>query len=150
MGVLLSELLVPGWADSGIVSSSSSSGSSSSSSSSGSSGAGVMIGLREVTCLEGEVNAMSLPCHSADPEIFFAEDLETIARAKRACGACPMARACLEGALSRSEPCGVWGGQLFDNGRVISQKRGVGRPRLTLETQLDINSEAELMDERVA
>ena len=141
MGVLLSELLVPGWADSRNVSSSSSSSCSST---------GVMIGLREVTCLEGEVNAMSLPCHSADPEIFFAEDLETIARAKRACGACPMVRACLEGALSRSEPCGVWGGQLFDNGRVISQKRGVGRPRLTLETQLDADSEAELMDERVA
>ena len=114
MGVLLSELLVPGWADSSLESSSTNS----------------MIGLREVTSREGDAEAVNLPCHNADPEMFFAEDLETIARAKSACNACPMMMACLEGALSRSEPCGVWGGQLFDDGRVVAQKRGVGRPRL--------------------
>ena len=106
MGVLLSELLVPGWADSES-----------------------MIGIREITSLEGEAGSFDLPCHTADPEIFFAEDMQTIARAKSACGGCPMKAACLEGALSRNEPCGVWGGELFDNGRIISQKRTVGRPR---------------------
>ena len=132
MGVLLSELLVPGWADSSLESSSESSSERSRS--------GSMIGLREVTSLQGELGSLNLPCHNADPEIFFAEDVETISRAKQACGACPMMVACLEGALSRAEPCGVWGGQLFDEGRVISQKRGVGRPRLN----------AEIMGERVA
>ena len=128
MGVLLIELLVPGWADSSLEGSSESSRS------------GSMIGLREVTSLQGELDSLNLPCHNADPEIFFAEDVETISRAKQACAACPMMVACLEGALSRAEPCGVWGGQLFDEGRVISQKRGVGRPRLN----------AEIMGERVA
>ena len=52
--------------------------------------------------------------------------------------------ACLEGALSRSEPCGVWGGQLFDDGRVVAQKRGVGRPRLHAAP------ESEFLNERVA
>ena len=106
MGVLLSELLVPGWADS------------------------ELIGLRDVTSLEGEVGAFDLPCHTLDPEIFFAEDTALIARAKSACGSCLMKSACLAGALSRSEPCGVWGGELFDNGVVVAQKRTVGRPRL--------------------
>ncbi len=129
MGVLLSELLVPGWADS--QSSSQSFGQSSSQSSSQK-----MIGLREVTSLQGEVGSFDLPCHSADPEIFFAEDMATIERAKSACGGCPMKAACLEGALSRNEPCGVWGGQLFDDGRVVMQKRGVGRPRMVRENEL--------------
>lgn len=106
MGVLLSELLVPGWADSQS-----------------------MIGIREVTTLQGEVDAVDLPCHTADPEIFFSEDMATIARAKQACSGCPLIATCLEGALSRQEPCGVWGGELFDNGRVVAQKRTVGRPR---------------------
>ncbi len=121
MGVLLSELLVPGWADSQSSSQSSSQ---------------KMIGLREVTSLQGEVGSFDLPCHSADPEIFFAEDMATIERAKSACGGCPMKAACLEGALSRNEPCGVWGGQLFDDGRVVMQKRGVGRPRMVRENEL--------------
>jgi hypothetical protein len=41
-----------------------------------------------------------------------------------------MRAACLEGALSRSEPCGVWGGELFEDGKVIQTKRAPGRPRL--------------------
>jgi len=41
-----------------------------------------------------------------------------------------MKAACLEGALSRQEPCGVWGGELFSEGAVIERKRKAGRPRL--------------------
>jgi WhiB family redox-sensing transcriptional regulator len=37
--------------------------------------------------------------------------------------------ACLEGALERREPWGVWGGELFLNGRILAQKRRRGRPR---------------------
>jgi WhiB family redox-sensing transcriptional regulator len=124
MGILLSELLVPGWADSEN-----------------------MIGLKEITSLQGEEGAMELPCHTADPEIFFAEDMATIARAKSACAACPMKVACLDGALSRGEPCGVWGGQLFDNGRVVSQKRTVGRPRV-INSDDPIQVEIDLLNER--
>ncbi len=53
---------------------------------------------------------------------------KSIAQAKALCGACPMKARCLEGALSRAEPCGVWGGELFDEGQVIQSKRLPGRP----------------------
>ena len=122
MGVLLSELLVPGWADSES-----------------------MIGIREITVLQGDEGVSELPCHTADPEIFFAEDASTIARAKLACAGCPMKAACLEGALSRSEPCGVWGGELFDQGRVIQAKRLPGRPSAaSLATSVEVTHAPEL------
>jgi len=60
--------------------------------------------------------------------IFFSEDLGDIAAAKRVCASCPVLSPCLEGALTRGEPCGVWGGQLFINGRLVAQKRRRGRP----------------------
>ena len=49
--------------------------------------------------------------------------------AKDLCTACPMRARCLEGALSREEPWGVWGGEIFDNGQVVQAKRQPGRPR---------------------
>lgn len=61
-------------------------------------------------------------------DLFFAEELSGIAAAKRICAECPVIAPCLEGAISRAEPCGVWGGQLFSNGRVLAQKRRRGRP----------------------
>ena len=69
-----------------------------------------------------------IPCHTADPELFFSEEKEAIAQAKALCGGCPMKAKCLTGALSRAEPAGVWGGELFDDGQVIQAKRMPGRP----------------------
>jgi WhiB family transcriptional regulator, redox-sensing transcriptional regulator len=63
--------------------------------------------------------------------LFFSPDVADINRAKAICMGCPVAQACLDGALARREPCGVWGGQLFDHGRVILSKRPRGRPRRT-------------------
>ena len=60
--------------------------------------------------------------------LFFSEELEDIAAAKRICAACPVLEQCLEGALARKEPLGVWGGQLFQNGRILLAKRRRGRP----------------------
>ncbi len=60
-------------------------------------------------------------------ELFFSEDLHDIARAKHLCSSCPVRLRCLQGALQRAEPCGVWGGELFENGR-IAHKRRRGRP----------------------
>ncbi len=60
--------------------------------------------------------------------LFFSEELPDIVAAKRICAECPVIAPCLEGAISRAEPCGVWGGQLFSNGRVLAQKRRRGRP----------------------
>jgi WhiB family redox-sensing transcriptional regulator len=130
MSVLFSELLVPGWAE----------------------GPTAKIGLGDVTWAFDQAPAITykdykrtdnsmvavssaiktvpvvIPCHSADPELFFSESQEVIAQAKTLCSGCPMKAKCLTGALSRAEPAGVWGGELFDDGQVIQAKRMPGRP----------------------
>ncbi len=103
MTVLYSELQVAGWADQ-------------------------YIGLDDVTYTSDNAKAFTLPCHNADPETFFADSDLEIAFAKSLCGACPMKAACLEGAIDRAEPCGVWGGELIEDGAVIARKRRPGRP----------------------
>ena len=105
MSVLYSELQVPGWAETG-----------------------ERIGLYEVTGTYDSAIAFALPCHNADPELFFSESDEGIAQAKALCGGCPVRNKCLDGALSRQEPCGVWGGQLIEEGVIIERKRRAGRP----------------------
>lgn len=70
-------------------------------------------------------------CASVDGSLaatFFSEELQDIATAKRICADCPVMADCLEGALERHEPYGVWGGQLFLNGKVLTSKRRRGRP----------------------
>ena len=61
-------------------------------------------------------------------ELFFSEQLDDIAAAKAFCGGCPVRDECLDGARERREPWGVWGGELFVNGKVVAQKRKRGRP----------------------
>jgi len=98
MSVVLSEFLIPGWAD----------------------GEGAP---------SSPVNGTDLPCHFVDPDIFFAESAHQLEEAKALCRTCPLQAACLEGAISRNEPCGVWGGQIFEDGRIVAAKRSPGRPR---------------------
>src|SRR5687768_3096234 len=64
--------------------------------------------------------------------LFFSDQLDAIARAKEVCRGCSQLDPCLEGALARREPCGVWGGELFSNGVVLAHKRPRGRPRKDL------------------
>ncbi|WP_154767901.1 WhiB family transcriptional regulator [Nakamurella alba] len=73
--------------------------------------------------------ARELPCHTGDPDLFFAERPEDLEKAKVLCADCPLRAACLAAALERSEPWGVWGGEIFDHGVVIARKRPRGRPR---------------------
>jgi len=61
-------------------------------------------------------------------ELFFSEQLADIAAAKALCAECPVSTECLEGAVARREPWGVWGGQLFVKGKVVANKRPRGRP----------------------
>lgn len=70
-----------------------------------------------------------LPCHSADPDLFFAERPDELEQAKVLCADCPVRAECLAGAVERGEPWGVWGGEIFDHGVVIARKRPRGRPR---------------------
>ena len=126
MTVLFSELLVPGWAqdDSG------------------------KIGLNAVTGSYSDGRGLNLPCHNASAELFFSEKSEEIAMAKSLCGGCPVKNECLTGALSREEPCGIWGGELFEDGRVVMRKRSPGRPRSArIETELKIELSTELETE---
>ncbi len=71
---------------------------------------------------------LELPCHR-DPDLWFAEDPADLARAKALCADCPIRRDCLAMALERAEPWGVWGGEIFDRGAIVSRKRPRGRPR---------------------
>ena len=70
-----------------------------------------------------------LPCHTGDPDLFFAERPGDLEKAKALCADCPARVACLAAALERAEPWGVWGGEIFDQGVVIARKRPRGRPR---------------------
>lgn len=70
----------------------------------------------------------SLPC-SHEPELFFADSPADLELAKSRCQPCPIQAACLDGALERGEPWGVWGGQIVMDGAVVARKRPRGRPR---------------------
>lgn len=75
----------------------------------------------------GEVD---LPCQSPPTlDLWFAERGEDVERAKALCADCPLRTACLDGALRRQEPWGVWGGEVFVDGAIVARKRGRGRPR---------------------
>ncbi len=84
-----------------------------------------LIDLQEATVTTGE----GIPCRENDAELWFADTPEGVEFAKALCGTCPARTACLHGALARSEPWGVWGGELFEDGVVIPRKRPRGRPR---------------------
>ena len=49
--------------------------------------------------------------------------------AKALCQGCRTRAQCLEGALARREPWGVWGGELLIRGAIVPRKRPRGRPR---------------------
>jgi WhiB family transcriptional regulator, redox-sensing transcriptional regulator len=66
--------------------------------------------------------------HGTLTHLFFSDDLYDIARAKAICAKCPVSDLCLDTALARQEPWGVWGGQLISNGRIVTNKRPRGRP----------------------
>ncbi len=59
---------------------------------------------------------------------FFSDEITEIAAAQRICATCPVIEECLETALTRGEQWGVWGGQLFASGRIVTHKRRRGRP----------------------
>jgi len=80
----------------------------------------------------GAAGGSALPCWSEDPDLFFADSPAGVELAKQVCRGCPVRAECLAGALERREPWGVWGGELFHEGRVIPRKRPRGRPPKTV------------------
>jgi WhiB family redox-sensing transcriptional regulator len=79
--------------------------------------------------IERRVDDAFLPCRSTDPDLWFAESPADVETAKGLCAPCPLRAQCLDGALARREPWGVWGGQLVVAGVVVARKRPRGRPR---------------------
>ncbi len=86
--------------------------------------------MSSLTC---EMTKLAVPCHVEDPDLWFAEDPRDLDRAKALCTDCPIRRECLNAALQRQEPWGVWGGEILDRGSVIARKRPRGRPRKDAE-----------------
>ena len=77
--------------------------------------------LRGVLTIREDPTNLQAACR--DPgllDVFFSEAPGKIAHAKSICAECPIREWCLEGALERSEPCGVWGGELVRNGHVVT------------------------------
>jgi WhiB family redox-sensing transcriptional regulator len=53
--------------------------------------------------------------------LWFAAEDASVAEAKSLCSTCPERAQCLRGALQRGEPWGVWGGELFHRGEVVTR-----------------------------
>jgi WhiB family transcriptional regulator, redox-sensing transcriptional regulator len=90
---------------------------------------GEVVTLGRLHDAVGHHQYSALPCRANDPELWFAEAPDDVEVAKGLCRSCPVQRGCFDSALSRSEPWGVWGGELFCMGVVIPRKRPRGRPR---------------------
>ena len=87
-----------------------------------SSGSVIML-ARQATELGSPV-----PCRGEDSRLWFAADPADLELAKAHCRRCALRAACLAGAIERREPVGVWGGEIFDRGRILPVKRPRGRP----------------------
>src|SRR5205807_6269313 len=90
-----------------------------------------MFALEYTAVIEDEAWRAEARCadtSSALVDLFFSEQLDDILRAKAFCVECPVKDECLASAIERREPWGVWGGELFANGKVLANKRRRGRP----------------------
>lgn len=76
------------------------------------------------------------PCQGLDPDLWFEETPEATAQAQSACASCPIRASCLAQALVRREEWGIWGGEIFEGGRLVAQRTPTGRPRLDADELL--------------
>jgi WhiB family redox-sensing transcriptional regulator len=83
-----------------------------------------------------------LPCHRENPRLWFSDRPADLQLAKAYCQPCAMRRACLAGAVERHEPHGVWGGEIFARGAIITEKRPRGRPRGKLRPVTGVDARA--------
>jgi WhiB family redox-sensing transcriptional regulator len=90
-----------------------------------------MLAFESMADLQAErwrVRARCADGSAALVDLFFSEQLDDILHAKAFCRECTVRTACLASAVDRREPWGVWGGELFANGKVLTTKRRRGRP----------------------
>ena len=90
--------------------------------------------LREALAIREAPTTRQAACRrlGIPTSVFFSEAPGAIAQAKSICAECPIREACLEGALERREPGGIWGGELFRNGHVVTNRKP--RPRHRVPT----------------
>jgi WhiB family redox-sensing transcriptional regulator len=88
-----------------------------------------LAGWSDLAGVAQRVSDEQLPCRVNDPELFFADSPADVEYAKSLCLDCPVRLDCLNGAIERREPWGVWGGEWFAQGVVVPRKRPRGRPR---------------------
>ncbi len=67
-------------------------------------------------------------CRDTDPDLFFPVGttglaLVQVEHAKRVCGQCSVANACLDFALATNQDSGIWGGLSEEERRVIRRER---------------------------
>ena len=92
---------------------------------------GTIIELRPQSNPPPLTKESKLPCQQEDPALWFSSVPAELNLAKAYCRGCRNRQPCLAGALERAEPAGVWGGEIFERGRIIGFKRPRGRPRKT-------------------
>lgn len=71
-----------------------------------------------------------LPCQTvprSDIDLWFSKRIADVTRAKELCSRCPVKQDCLDGALNRQEEWGIWGGEIFQDGKVIPNYQPRGR-----------------------
>jgi WhiB family redox-sensing transcriptional regulator len=89
----------------------------------------IKLGSRSPT--PSSVTKTALPCQRLDAALWFSNVPAELNLAKSHCRGCPNRQSCLAGAIERAEPTGVWGGEIFERGRIVEFKRPRGRPRKT-------------------
>ncbi len=92
---------------------------------------GIILTLGSRLRTPSQVTSGGLPCQQTDPALWFSSVPGELNLAKAYCRGCRNRRPCLAGALERAEPAGVWGGEIFEQGRIIDFKRRRGRPPRT-------------------
>lgn len=90
---------------------------------------GIILRLGNQLTTASPVTTGGLPCQQTDPALWFSSVPAELNLAKAYCRGCRNRQPCLSGALERAEPTGVWGGEIFEHGRIIDFKRPRGRPR---------------------
>ena len=89
--------------------------------------------LREALAIREAPTTRQAACRDRDLlNVFFSEAPGAIAQAKSICAECPIRESCLQGALERREPGGIWGGELIRNGHVLTNLKR--RPRHLVTT----------------
>ncbi len=63
-------------------------------------------------------------CKDQDPELFYAEALATVMRAKQICQVCPVREGCLDHGIRREE-FGIWGGTTARERAAMRRRHGL-------------------------